>query len=187
MKIFSRIKIKIDKIINSSDLFVIEKWFLRKLGMWPDPKLSKWKILAFLLCHICFNFIPLVNFISKALHAKEYVYMVHASGNLLLVILIGFIPLTILFRGEYFRKLITELEANWNRYSSDEFPMWGKRRQKIVKMGNKILFFVLCFVHMSSCIFLYSTSVIKFVRYVIFNQDDSDVERSTYLRVEWVE
>lgn len=182
-KYFRNILIKIDRIFNSIELFVIEKWILTKAGLWPQTKANKWKILFINFVHIIANVIPIINAVRVSLVNKDYQTTVRALSNLLMAVLIIFLPMTIIHHFGDFKLLISELETIWFKHTSDKFPSWCEMRREIIKKGTKIMFFILCIGNSFSIFVFYIPNIFSAIQYFLIGPK-FDANQKTFIAVE---
>jgi hypothetical protein len=185
MNIIKRVKSESDKIINrSNDLFAIERFFMDKLGMWPGGEIVKWKLVITLVVHMCMAFLPICNYAHNSIIRKNYFALAQATPDLLLSILIIFLPMTILCRSGTFRNLIKNLDTNWFERAEKQFPLWQQHREQITKNGNKRLLYILCFSCIYSFPIFYMPVIASVIKSLSNQSSESTGDEITILKIE---
>ncbi|KAG5676149.1 hypothetical protein PVAND_005999 [Polypedilum vanderplanki] len=158
--IFQKNLLKIKQIFNSTDLFVIEKWYLTKFSFWPEHEISRWRILLLLTLDTAVGFIPTLLTVKTSLENKDYSTSVKGMTYFFLCILVGFLPMTLFHHNKNFKILIGELNKIWFKNSNDEFPICFGSNWTL-----KLLFYIYKIFYMP---FVFSSVILYYVTNSLF-------------------
>lgn len=169
-----KLRSKFARIAKSSDLFVIEKLVLRKLGIWPGNKISIKQVLILELVFLSMAYLPIFNAALKDLLTRNYLKLAQVIPQFLICNLNVSIPLIIWFRIGTFKELLKMLNIKWLIMSNDQFPEWEVIKNQNKLRGNKILFTVLLITHILSLFFGLNTYFNTYL-HIVNNFESSEV------------
>jgi hypothetical protein len=177
-----KIKKKFLKVIKSKDLFVIEKSFMRMLGIWPGIDISIAKVCVLEVIFISLAYVPITISLVKSIKMKNFHSMAQDIPPFLVCNLNITIPIILLSRARVFKELINLFEGKWYQVLAQKFPEWEKTRKETVKKGNKILLLILTLAVTLNIPFYYIRMIYKTICHILDNFETT--ENITILKAE---
>lgn len=186
MSFISKVNSNLAKLLNSSDLFTVEKYILKYCGIWPCDKINLWKVWGYLVLHFIMIMIPQINCFIKSFNTKNYIESTEAAPRAMISIIIIYGGFNVLIHKDKFKTLVFSIEENWNKFSSAEYPKSRRQQHKILKIGHACIISGLCIIHIISLCLNYIPAVYHSLRFTLTDLDimDPSIDRSTFWKVE---
>lgn len=147
---------KVKQIYKSEKMFLIEKYLMKTLGLFP---LNLWKVTVGIALEFIFILGPSIHFMLSSIVRKEMKLAALAAPQLLLNTFCLSLTLVFIMNEKILKEFLAHLEKAWQVDEANIDEKWEEIKRKRVKFCNRLSIFSQIFLHCNGIVYFFIPTI----------------------------